>query len=128
MQLCLSALVKQTIAEEQRKLDEAMKTVMAQQCADDNDQASCLESTHATISLMMHSQKRILQLEERRDALKGQQLPACIDCGEPITMHRLIAVPEAIRCTSCQEEWEDWLQRCGQGLPTAMAEQIQLQK
>ena len=30
----------------------------------------------------------------------------CIECGEPIGEERLAALPSAVRCVSCQAEWE----------------------
>lgn len=36
-------------------------------------------------------------------ALKGRD---CVDCGLPIPVQRLRAVPLAIRCIQCQEDWE----------------------
>ncbi|MDY5420539.1 TraR/DksA family transcriptional regulator [Actinobacillus porcinus] len=36
-------------------------------------------------------------------ALKGRD---CVDCGLPIPIQRLRAVPLAIRCIQCQEDWE----------------------
>lgn len=36
-------------------------------------------------------------------ALKGRD---CVDCGLPIPIQRLRAVPSAIRCIQCQEDWE----------------------
>jgi DnaK suppressor protein len=31
---------------------------------------------------------------------------ACIDCGEPIGVQRLLAQPGALRCAACQAAWE----------------------
>ena len=37
-------------------------------------------------------------------ALKGRD---CVDCGLPIPIQRLRAVPLAVRCINCQENWEN---------------------
>ncbi|WP_298668014.1 TraR/DksA family transcriptional regulator [uncultured Haemophilus sp.] len=37
-------------------------------------------------------------------ALNGRD---CMDCGLPIPVQRLRAVPLAVRCISCQEDWEN---------------------
>ena len=31
---------------------------------------------------------------------------ACVDCGEPIDFHRLLAQPAALRCAACQDAFE----------------------
>ncbi|QOF68969.1 TraR/DksA C4-type zinc finger protein [Actinobacillus sp. GY-402] len=37
-------------------------------------------------------------------ALKGRD---CVECGLPIPPQRLRAVPLAVRCISCQQDFED---------------------
>ena len=100
-------LLRQSIDEEQRNLEEAMKSVITQPCADDNEMASCHESAHANISLMQHARKRLLHLRQRMTVLESRPHALCIDCGDAISPQRLSAVPDAMRCAGCQEDWEE---------------------
>jgi RNA polymerase-binding transcription factor DksA len=44
-------------------------------------------------------EERIRQAEE---ALAAGTYGRCLDCGQPISEGRLRAVPDAVRCVSCQ--------------------------
>ena len=100
-------LLRQSINEEQRRLEEARKTVVMQQCADDCDTASCYESVYASIFLMRHSRNRLHSLAQSMAAIENRLHARCLGCGEEISSRRLAAVPGAVRCAACQEEWEE---------------------
>jgi len=49
---------------------------------------------------------RAAALDEARNRLDSGSYGVCVACGEKIFQTRLMAVPEALRCTRCQEEAE----------------------
>ena len=60
----------------------------------------------------------IVEAEDERDIAELQSIDAalrriaegrygaCMDCGEPIGVQRLLAQPGALRCAACQSAWE----------------------
>jgi RNA polymerase-binding protein DksA len=60
----------------------------------------------------------ILEAEDERDLAELQSIEAalrrmsegrygaCLDCGEPIGVQRLLAQPDALRCAACQGAFE----------------------
>ena len=100
-------LLRQSINEEQRRLEDAKKAVVMQQCVDDCDTASCHESVYANILLMRRSRDRLHDLTQRMAAIENQPHAWCLSCGEELSSRRLAAVLGAVRCAACQEEWEE---------------------
>jgi RNA polymerase-binding transcription factor DksA len=49
---------------------------------------------------------RAAALDEAKNRLESGSYGVCVACGEEIFQTRLMAVPEALRCTRCQEEAE----------------------
>ena len=104
-------LLRASIEEERRKLDEAKKAFLAEPCADDNESASFHENIHVVTIFMQRAQERLRYLEHSIEALSYQSDSFCQDCGEEIPAERLAARPDALRCTRCQEDWEEEHQR-----------------
>ena len=100
-------LLRQSINEEQRRLEEARKAVVIQQCADDCDTASCYASVYTNILLMQRSRDRLHGLAQSMAVIENRTHTRCLDCGEKISSRRLTAVIDAVRCAACQEEWEE---------------------
>jgi RNA polymerase-binding protein DksA len=50
-------------------------------------------------------------IEAARERLDAEDAGACIECGEPIGFERLLALPTASRCISCQAMYEQSHQR-----------------
>jgi len=46
------------------------------------------------------------QAERARDRKAHGAYGVCEDCGKPIGDERLVALPDATRCITCQAEWE----------------------
>ncbi len=44
---------------------------------------------------------------ESRMIKNGLETVKCIECGEAISEGRLLAMPYAVRCLSCQQEYEN---------------------
>lgn len=56
----------------------------------------------ATTRVLHRATDALRRLDSGRDGAYG----VCDDCGEPISEQRLLAVPFAVRCLSCQEQAE----------------------
>lgn len=111
-------MLRASIAEEQRKLAEARLAFVSEPCADDMDNASFHENIHVVTIFMQRAQARLRHLERSMDTLTAQPQSGtlCQDCGEEIAPARLLARPDALRCTHCQQEWEaEQRRQAGQG-------------
>ncbi len=106
------ALVKEALAHRLGELEEKIKQMSSEQVSDDQvqdpgDQA--LTSTMETLRSSLQDSElqeyhRILRaLEKIEDGSYG----ICSDCGENISEKRLSLYPNAARCLSCQEAFED---------------------
>ncbi|CAA0129560.1 Uncharacterised protein [Starkeya nomas] len=61
------------------------------------DQAQALEELERDAALAAH-----------RERMRGSGRENCVVCGDPIGAARLKAVPNAVRCISCQSGRERW--------------------
>lgn len=102
-----SRLVRQSMAEEQRRLEEARQLFLISSCADENEAASFYETTGNTLIFMQRAQERLRYLERSAAAIENRPHNLCADCGEEIPPARLAARPDALRCAPCQEDWEE---------------------
>lgn len=107
MNMQRSRLVRQSMAEEQRRLDAARQAFLVSACADENEVASFYEATGNTLIFMQRAQERLRYLEESATAIENRLHSLCEDCGEEISQRRLAARPETRRCADCQAEWEE---------------------
>jgi DnaK suppressor protein len=57
-----------------------------------------------TTGIFLDEEER--RIEEARRALANGTYGICKDCHKPIPADRLVAVPEAVRCLSCQRHFE----------------------
>lgn len=55
---------------------------------------------------LSHSQEDLARIHRALGRLRTSSYGACIDCGNGIDRKRLEAIPEAERCTSCQQSYE----------------------
>jgi RNA polymerase-binding protein DksA len=46
--------------------------------------------------------RELRDIEAARERLAADEAGVCTDCGEPIGFERLLALPTALRCISCQ--------------------------
>lgn len=104
-------ILRASIDAERRKLDEARRAFVVEPCADDNESASYHENINVVTIFMQRAHNRLRHLERSMTALEHQPDSCCQDCGEEISPQRLAARPDALRCTRCQEEWEEDQQR-----------------
>ncbi|MFN2616064.1 MAG: TraR/DksA family transcriptional regulator [Thermoleophilaceae bacterium] len=62
------------------------------------------EEVDETTELFLDEEEQ--RIAEARQALADGSYGRCRDCGQPIQPERLEAVPEAVRCISCQRRFE----------------------
>ena len=62
------------------------------------------EELDETTELFLDEEEQ--RIAEARRALAEGSYGTCKDCGQPIQAERLEAVPEAVRCISCQRRFE----------------------
>ena len=104
--------VKQVLLERKAKLEQELNRLSQEKFSDDQvqdpgDQA--LSSTMESLKISLQDTERgeytrILQaLEKVDDGSYG----ICMDCGNPIADRRLQSYPNAARCISCQEAFEE---------------------
>jgi DnaK suppressor protein len=56
--------------------------------------------------MMMRDVDELMAIEAARDAIKRGSYGTCVMCHGPIGFKRLIALPSAERCLTCQEQQE----------------------
>jgi RNA polymerase-binding transcription factor DksA len=62
------------------------------------------EEVDETTEIFMDEEER--RIDEARRALADGSYGTCRECGRPIQVERLEAVPEAVRCIDCQRRFE----------------------
>jgi len=102
-----TGVLRQSLAEERRKLAESKETLIISPCADANEFASIYEHTNIALIIMERSRQRQRHLEQSIAVLENRPHSCCVDCGEKIPQRRLEAKPDALRCIVCQQELED---------------------
>lgn len=74
---------------------------------DEVDDAQREISAHQIYSLLERKDKELGKIARLVERITGEQdFGLCEDCGERIPKERLLAVPEATLCVSCQREME----------------------
>jgi DnaK suppressor protein len=76
----------------------------AQKCPDPADQASANESNDMTSMAVNSAHAHLLQVRSALVAIEDGTYGICVDCGEPIPVKRLRAIPESLLCVACQEK------------------------
>lgn len=72
--------------------------------SDDVDRLNDKQEKLLELQLAPHLEQRLSSDEIEQIALNGRD---CIECGLPIPVQRLRAVPFAVRCICCQQDYED---------------------
>ncbi len=104
--------IKKELMQRKRDLEEKLTQLSKEKLTEDEvldpgDQA--LTSTLETLRISwqdaeLDEYKRIIRaLEKMEDGSYG----TCVDCNEPISEKRLKSYPNAARCLSCQEAFEE---------------------
>lgn len=111
MNMQRSRMLRQSMAEEQRKLEAARQAFVVSPCADENESASFYEAADNCILFMQRAGQRLRHLEQSLAVIEHRLHCLCADCGEDIPARRLAAQPEAMRCAECQADWEEEYRR-----------------
>ncbi|MEX2302517.1 MAG: TraR/DksA family transcriptional regulator [Bryobacterales bacterium] len=86
-----------------------------EQAADPVDQAQSLTAAEVTVSVLNNEHRKKLAIENALESIDRGEYGTCQDCGEEISPKRLLAVPWAARCVTCQNESD--LDAQGDGSP-----------
>lgn len=63
--------------------------------------ASELEERHRDAALAAHwATRRAQDIARHRAAMPGQ---SCASCGDPIDPRRMVIMPDAVRCVTCED-------------------------
>jgi len=68
-----------------------------------DDQATILHDQFVAIRIQGMEDRRLKLIDLALERLDAQQYGICQECQEAISPKRLMAIPWAIRCISCQE-------------------------
>lgn len=68
------------------------------------EQATETENDEVLDALDLKIRAEMEQIEKTLERLESGEYGICVACGEPIPEQRLLALPEAIRCVSCEEK------------------------
>lgn len=64
------------------------------------DRASELEERHRDAALAAHwAARRAQEMARSRTAMPGR---SCASCGDPIDPRRMVIIPDAVRCVTCE--------------------------
>ena len=69
----------------------------------DDDQATILHDRFVAARIEGMDYQTIKLIDLALDRLESQEFGVCLECGETISAKRLIAIPWATLCISCQE-------------------------
>jgi DnaK suppressor protein len=75
-----------------------------EQAADPVDQAQSLTAAEVTVSVLNNEHRKKLAIDNALESIDRGEYGICQDCGEEISPKRLLAVPWAARCVTCQNE------------------------
>ncbi len=70
------------------------------------DAAQENEGEIVAVAKLERRRRLLTQVDEALCRLAAGRYGLCANCGEPIPLARLRALPFAVRCCPCQERWE----------------------
>lgn len=70
------------------------------------DQASKRERTTVQDAEVQRDSNELADVRAALGRLTDGSYGTCIDCGQPIELQRLVAMPAAARCLACQTQFE----------------------
>ena len=92
-----------------RKADISVTNAVAiatRDVSDFKDQASNQERTTLQDAEAQRDRNELAEVHAALDRLRDGIYGTCIDCGQPIDLLRLTAIPSAARCMACQMQLE----------------------
>lgn len=85
----------------------------AREVADRKDEAAQRQSSDLDSAQEQRDLDEMHQVEAALQRLDGGVYGDCADCGEPISLQRLLVQPAAQRCAACQAVFEHRAERSG---------------
>ena len=73
---------------------------------DDAETGTATFERERTMSLARNARQTIIQIERALDRMDAGTYGLCINCGEPIAIERLEALPQAVDCMDCRRKAE----------------------
>ena len=73
---------------------------------DDAETGTATFERERTMSLARNARQTIIQIERALDRIEAGSYGLCINCGEPIAVERLEALPQAVDCLDCRRKAE----------------------
>lgn len=70
--------------------------------ADSEEQAVELQNEEVLDQLDVDSRERLVQIDAALNRMDSNTYGTCVECGEPIGVNRLKALPFAARCIACE--------------------------
>ena len=84
-------------------LRDELQTVGPTSGVGEDDLSQALQDQFVAIQLKRIDYFQLKMIDAALARLEGQEAGMCVDCGKPISTNRLMAIPWASRCISCQE-------------------------
>jgi len=81
----------------------ALQDLGVSECFSTDDQASILHDQFVAIRIQTMEDRKLKLIDMALERLDTQQYGICQECEEAISTKRLMAIPWATRCISCQE-------------------------
>ena len=73
---------------------------------DDAETGTATFERERTMSLARNARQTIVQIERALARMDAGTYGLCINCGEPIAVERLEAIPQAVDCLDCRRKAE----------------------
>lgn len=89
----------------QEAVDDATSVDM-KEVSDLEDQASKRERTTVQDAEVQRDSNELADVRAALARLTDGSYGTCIDCGQPIELQRMVAMPAAARCIACQTQFE----------------------
>ncbi len=89
----------------QEAVDDATSVDM-KEVSDLEDQASKRERTTVQDAEVQRDSNELADVRAALARLTDGSYGTCIDCGQPIELQRMVAIPAAARCIACQTQFE----------------------
>ena len=81
----------------------ALQDLGVSECLSTDDQATILHDQFVAIRIQGMEDRKLKLIDQALERLETQQYGICQECEEAISTKRLMAIPWATRCISCQE-------------------------
>lgn len=106
------AAIKKTLLQRKLELEQELTRLSQEKFSDDQVQDAgdqALSSTMESLNLSFQDTEReeYKRILHALDKLEEGTYGICVDCGQAISEKRLTSFPNAARCLSCQEAFEE---------------------